>query len=155
MIIQKGENNRDCILASAAMVMDIPIKELKDRIGHDGGEKIFDAPEPYCFRGFHIQEIIDQAFLNGWSVMNIQAQPGLSPYLGTGEPYMLDLPELRIKTYLKRFPGIIAGVMPGRNHAVAWNKRKIFDPSGKEYGLKDFEFVIKEFWAFSKVMAKS
>ena len=64
MEFQRGENNHDCFLASAAMVMDVPLSELKERIGHNGNEVVFPSiEEPYCFRGFHNQEIIDLAFL--------------------------------------------------------------------------------------------
>ena len=151
MELQKGESNVDCILAAAAMVMDIPIKDLRNKIGHDGGEKIFDAPEPYCFRGFHMQEIIDQAFLNSWSVMNVQSEPGLAPYTGTGDPFMLTFNDNRIKTYLSRFSGIIAGVQMGSTHAVAWDGKRIYDPGGRIYKLSEFEYIIKELWLFSKI----
>ena len=149
MYLQRGENNRDCILASAAMVMDEPLADLKKRIGHDGGKKVFDAPEPYCYNGFHIQEIIDQAFLYNWSVMNIQAHPATGQVNGPGV-YPLPINDNRINVYMKRFPGIVAGVLGGHTHAVAWDRKNIFDPSGFVYKLKEYKFQIHEFWAFSR-----
>ncbi len=151
MNLIKGENNLDCILASAAMVMDINLSELKKRIGHDGKEIIFpNAPEPYCRRGYHIQEIIDQAFLDGWSVMDIQVHPGLDPFIGDDPAFPLPFPPKRIHNYLFNLPGIIAGVRDNRNHAVAWDGNMIYDPSGLIYPLTGFDYNIIEFWAFSK-----
>ena len=152
MDLIKGENNLDCILAAAAMVMDIDLVELKKLIGHDGSEIIFpNSPEPYCCRGFHIQEIIDQAFLNGWSVMYIQREFGLEPFIGEDPPFIINVPDKRMATYLKKFPGIIAGANNNKNHAVAWNGKMIYDPSGRIYSLREFNYNIQEFWAFSSI----
>ncbi len=152
MDLIKGENNLDCILAAAAMVMDIDLVELKKLIGHDGSEVIFpNSPVPYCYRGFHIQEITDQAFLNGWSVMYIQRKFGLEPFIGEDPPFAINVYDKRMATYLKRFPGIIAGVSDNKNHAVAWDGRMVYDPSGSVYTLREFNYDIQEFWAFSKL----
>ncbi len=152
MKLIQGENNLDCILAAAAMVMGINLVELKKSIGHDGSEIIFpNAPEPYCFRGFHIQEIIDQAFQNNWSVMYIQKHFGLEPFIGNDPVFTIDVNDKRINNYLTNFPGIIAGVKGNRNHAVAWNGEMVYDPSGFVYSLREFDYNIKEFWAFSKI----
>ena len=151
MDLIKGENNFDCILAAAAMVMDTDLAELKKLIGHAGSEVIFpNASEPYCFRGFHIQEIIDQAFLNNWSVMYIQRKFGLDPFIGQDPSFIINVSSKRMATYLKKFPGIIAGVSNNKNHAVAWDGKMIYDPSGSVYTLREFNYDIQEFWAFSK-----
>lgn len=155
MYLQKGTNQLDCLLTSAAMVMDVPLAELKEKIGHDGFEKIFIAPEPYCFRGYHIQEIIDQAFLNGYTVMHVETEPSLISFLNTNKnaEFFIPVNKNRIKIYLDNFPGIIGGVIPGVTaHAVAWcNKdKKIYDPCGEVYTLKDYKLKIKDFWAFIK-----
>ncbi len=156
MNLIRGENNLDCILAAAAMVMGQNLVDLKIQIGHDGKEIIFpNAPEPYCFRGFHIQEIIDQAFQLGWSVMDIQVHPGLEPFIGNDPVFPLPYPPQRINNYLTNLPGIIAGVRGCKNHAVAWDRKMIYDPSGRIYSIKDFDYEIKEFWAFSKMILNS
>ena len=152
MKLIKGENNLDCILAAAAMVMDENLAELKKRIGHDGKERIFpSAPEPYCFRGFHIQEIIDQAFQMGWSVMYIQRQFGLDPVIGNDPVFVINVHDKRLSVYLKKFPGIIAGISNNKTHAVAWDGKMIYDPGGKIYPLREFNYAVREFWAFSKI----
>ena len=151
MKLIQGENNLDCILTAAAMVMGINLIELKERIGHDGKEIIFpNAPEPYCRRGFHIQEIVDQAFLSGWSVMYIQKLFGLEPFIGNDPVFVIPFSLKRLSVYLKKFPGIIAGVAGSKNHAVAWDGKMIYDPGGKIYPLREFSYAIREFWAFSK-----
>ncbi len=151
MELIKGENNLDCILAAAAMVMGIDLVELKKIIGHDGHEIIFpNAPEPYCRRGFHIQEIIDQAFLGGWSVMYIQRQFGLDPFIGDDPSFFIEVSNKRMATYLKKFPGIIGGRSVDKSHAVAWDGKMIYDPGGRIYSLIEFNYDIQEFWAFSK-----
>ncbi len=152
MNLIKGENNLDCILAAASMVMDIDLVELKKLIGHDGSEVIFpSSPVPYCYRGFHIQEITDQAFLNGWSVMYIQRQFGLEPFMGDDPKFRIYTSDKRMATYLKKFPGIIGGRSDDSSHAVAWDGKKVYDPRGKIYSLKEFNYDIQEFWAFSLV----
>ncbi len=152
MNLIKGENNLDCILAAAAMVMDIDLVELKKKIGHGGHEIIFpNSPEPYCRRGFHIQEIIDQAFQLNWSVMYIQRQFGLEPFIGDDPTFIIDVHDKRLVAYLTSFPGIIAGVNGNKNHAVAWDGKMIYDPSGRIYSLIEFNYDIQEFWAFSKL----
>ena len=154
MNLQKGQNKLDCLLAAAAMVMDEPLEDLKKRIGHDGFEKVFpNSYEPYCYRGYHIQEIIDQAFLNGWAVINIEVSPNQVSFLGNDKLFKIPINENRLNVYLNKFPGIIAGVIPGVTaHASAWdNKSKqIFDPAGEVYKLKDYKLQIVEFWAFSR-----
>ena len=152
MNLIKGENNLDCILASAAMIMGISLSDLKINIGHDGCEIIFpNSPDPYCRRGFHIQEIIDQAFKLGWSVMYIQKHFGLEPFIGNDPVFTIDVSDKRLNNYLINLHGIIAGVNGSKNHAVAWDRKMVYDPSGKIYPLQEFDYNIKEFWAFSKI----
>jgi len=151
MDLIKGGSNFDCILAAAAMVMDIDLGELKTRIGHDGSETIFpNLSEPYCRRGFHMQEIIDQAFLNGWSVMSIEVKFGLDPFNGDDPGFIVPVEQKRISVYLKKFPGIIAGKRDDGNHAVAWNGRMIYNSAGHIYPLKEFKYYVEQFWAFCK-----
>ncbi|MFW9874532.1 MAG: hypothetical protein ACFFG0_15610, partial [Candidatus Thorarchaeota archaeon] len=141
MYLQKGTDQIDCMLAAAAMVMDIPLAELKERIHHDAFEKIFpNAPEPMCYRGYHIQEIIDQAFLNGWHVMEIQTKPSLVCFADGNKDseFFIPINDNRIKVYLGNFSGIIGGILPGITaHAVAWDhkEKKIYDPCGEVYKL--------------------
>lgn len=153
MKLIKGKSNRDCFLVAAAMVLGVEPEDLTKKIGHDGGQVVFpNTREPYCFRGFHRQEIIDCAVSYRYSVMSVESKPGHVPFVGDDPPFYLEHNKYRLTAYLNRFVGIIGGVTQGRSaHAVAWDGEFIYDPVGLIYNLEDFEYEIIEFLAFAKI----
>ena len=52
-----------CLLYSAAMVLDDDVDEMIQRIGWTGLERMWDKPEPMCYRSHHIQEIQEYAIV--------------------------------------------------------------------------------------------
>ena len=144
----------NCLLASAAMVMDVHPDVLTELIGHDGKEIIFPKlPMPISIRGFHIQEVIDCAFEYGYSVTEIQALPSLTP--DHKHEYLIkfnisnDERFLRHITYHK---GIITGETKKCGHAVAWDGEMVFDPRGCICKFDSFDMDILNFYRFDKII---
>ena len=108
-------------------------------MGHDGMEMWWPKQrQPFCFRGFHIQEILDVAITYGLMLMPIEPYP-----VSNGR--VVNLGEDRFENYMKMYPGIVVG----ESHAVAWDTQKYFDP---KYGLdvNIIDFSIRELWAVTK-----
>ena len=58
------------------MVLDMPLADIFDEIGHDGSQIIWpDLPEPMCRRGFHPQELIDVCLARGYAATRIELSP--------------------------------------------------------------------------------
>jgi len=150
-------NRWSCSITSAAMVMGITIQELVDEIGHDGSNKVFpDLPEPMCFAGFDISEIVDAAFDLGWSMTPINTIPTCTP---DGENIRDVYPESkimdRVNHYLDHFDAIGMGQRYGGNnwHTIAWSKdeQRWHDPSGPILQKDKPPIQLATLWVFSKL----
>jgi hypothetical protein len=119
------------------MVLDVPVAEVLELIGHDGSEIVFPKqPEPYCRRSFHLQELIDVCMLKNTSVVPIEFHPVSE---ANGQHYVLKTYSIRAPYYLENYNGVLTGLgRAGTPHAVAWNREKIYDPNGSIYSLDDF-----------------
>ncbi len=150
MRLQKQPNRWSCLPTSFAMVVGLPVEKIIDKIGHDGSEIIIpEEKEPDRRRSFHIQELIDICYLLNYAVIPIQAIPSIGSF---HDPYNIistEKSEERILSYLENNIGVITGLSrSGRNHAVAWDGRKIYDPNGSTYGIS--RFLIETFWAVKR-----
>ena len=127
------------------MILDIPVVELLQELGHDGSAIWWpEAVGSKRQRGFHIQELTDMCWKKGFSVTWIdslpQAQPdeNFEPKSYTTEETQMQ----RMQGYLDNNIGVIT---TENNHAVAWDGKQIYDPGGKVYPMKP-DFRIREFW---------
>lgn len=60
-------NKASCLVDAFSAVAQISPEAIVKHIGHDGLEVLWpELPEPFCFRGFHIQEVL-KALLH-WGV---------------------------------------------------------------------------------------
>lgn len=152
MKLIRNPNAWSCLLASMAMVLDKSIKELIEKIGHDGSEIVFpELPEPGRRRGFHIQEFIRVILESGYSVMPIEALPCSTP---DGEhEYSIDFLnfEDRFRDLMATVPGIITGSASKWNHAVAWSGWRIYDPLGEIYNYEKCTLQIDVFYRFDRI----
>ena len=148
----------NCLLASAAMVLDVHPDVLTELIGHNGTEIIFpELPEAINKRGFHTQEIIDCAIEYGYAVTEIQAVPYLTP--NSEDEYLVEFNvshENRFQNHINGHVGIITGEINGkineRGHAVAWNGEMCFDCRGSICTLEDCDMDISSFYRFDKII---
>lgn len=130
-----------CLLYSFAAVLEVEPDVLIEEAGHDGMEKVWpDLKEPYCYKGYHIQEMIDLCMSRGFSVTEIQSMPTSMPppqaYLhmrihqvGPHFCYETNRVRPRFKAYLKGQQGVLYGqTEKGVTHAWAWDGTHAHDP---------------------------
>ena len=152
MNLQNNHAPWGCLLASAAMVLDINREKLIEIIGHDGGEIVFpDQPEPMKRQGFHIQEIIDIAYDMCYEVTAIEVMPSsTSDGKNNFDIEIADHHE-RLMCHMRGNPGIITGRSRKMHHAVAWDGYKVYDPVGKIYPFNDIKMGIQVYYRFTKI----
>lgn len=151
MKLIKQPNSWSCTLAAAAMVFDAPLQEIIDYIGHDGSEVIIPSLRPPgCYKGFHIQEIIDIAFLYNYALVPIEALPVQTP---TGQhEFAIEKWGLfrdcqsRFDFYFTGESGLLVGKTRHYYHTVAFEAGTIYDPRGGIYGPEDCKIDIQMLW---------
>ncbi len=142
-----------CSAAALAMVLgkdyDFVIKE----IGHDGSEVIHpELPPPGCFKGFHIQELIEVAIEHSYAVTPIEALPvqtatGDDEHIVEFSQYCSH--ETRLAYHFERCEnGVILGKLRKYWHAVAWDGENVFDPRGQIYPRSDCKINVATLWRF-------
>lgn len=128
------EEKAGCLLYSFAAVLEAEPVDLMDEIGHNGMTKIWpELVEPYCYQGFHIQELTDCAISRGYSVTEIQAMPTSLPppsaYLhmvshNVGPHIYLQPSDCakRFRDHLQGVEAVLYGTTrKGGTHAWAWD----------------------------------
>lgn len=74
------EEKAGCLLYSFAAILETEPSILIEEIGHNGMATVWpELGPPYCYQGFHIQELIDVSIRRGFSVTEIQAMPTSIP----------------------------------------------------------------------------
>lgn len=140
-------NQWSCLATSFAMVLGITTERFYELAGHDGGEKIWpDIPDPFCRRGFHINEAVAIANDLGFTATPLELFPMIrvapyAPYHGVEQVPVFYAPERNEEGNWRRFGSIIntrIGVVEcqtrgGNWHAVAFNASTIFDPDGRQF----------------------
>jgi len=146
-------NSWSCSAAALAMVLNIDFDETIKMIGHDGSEKI--NPQlraPGCYKGFHMQELIEVALERGYAVTPIEACPvqtatGDDEYDVKIKKYVS--PEARLVYYMLENCGILMGKLNRYWHAVAWDSTMIHDPRGQIYRYDECQINVGTFWCFN------
>lgn len=146
----QSPNRWSCLPTAFAIAAKVPLDRILGLVGHDGSEVIFpDLPEPNGRRGFHIQELVTAALQMGIRPVEIEAHP-----VREGD-YKIEFPtqscDDRFLGYLARHVGVLGGVglLSYNYHAVAWDKRLVYDPSsGLSYKLNEAPFAASHFWMF-------
>ena len=156
MKLIKQPNSWSCVAAAAAMAFDCEIKDIFTWANHNGSEVVHHglAP-PACFKGFHIQEIVDIGLLNGFSMTLIEAEPVQTP----DGKHTHDITkwglfpggnEQRIESYINHNNGILTGQARKYHHAVAFEKGMIYDPRGRIYDSNDCDLILESLWIVTK-----
>lgn len=134
---QLKPNRWSCSVTAFAMAMDIPVKHLIQRIGHDGGEIIWpDLPEPTCRRGFHVQELIEQCHFDGLTCTPIELMPSIAPMDGHAEYNVLPVREAlhRFELAMCSSQGVLECRGERSWHAMAYEDGVMFNPDdGRVY----------------------
>lgn len=115
----KKLHSKSCMLDSFVKACNTN-HDLATLLLHDGSE-----------RGHHSQELIDLAWILGYTVTEVQRYP-LATHPETHQPIEIKFPEgndVRFATYLFNAKGVVMGVKLGRYHAVYWDQEVAHDPA--------------------------
>ncbi len=145
--MRSGENQ--CLVYSLAMLLDVEPDVLIEELIHDGTSRWFPKqPIPYCYRGYHIQEIVDVCLARGYGLTLVELYPCLASQKDpTNYKLLWDeaFADIRFKRLLTGRKGLLIGEAPsGGGHACAWDGIIVFDPNGRKYKLDKFK--IRECW---------
>lgn len=141
MNLQLQPNHWSCSPTALAMVLDEPVHAIINEIGHDGSE-IFkaDLPDPYCRKGFHIQELTILCLRRNKALIQLDSKLVI---LEDEQLFTFATHKNYIDKYMKDNIGILLGVINYKQHSVAWDMFKIYDPCDGIYA-KGF-FTIESF----------
>ncbi len=156
MKLIRQPNSWSCTLAAAAMVFDSTIEELIKYIGHDGSEIIVPSLKPPgCYKGFHIQEIVDVALLFNYALVPIEILPVQTP---TGQHEfaiekwgLFSSNQSRFDFYFTGERGLLIGKAREYWHTVAFEEGMIYDPNGTIYNIDDCKLQIQTLWITTKL----
>ena len=144
------QDQPNCLVYAAAMVMNADPEEILRYMGHHGQEEWWPEAEGNArLRGVHIQEIIDYALESDWMVTPVELYPASAP-LGFEKSarklWLEDECRTRFITWLQFFPAIL--IHP--SHATAWDvvTKKVFDPNGLIREIEHLQII--EAWVFQK-----
>ena len=128
-----GTNDYCCMATAAAMLLDITLEEVFDRVGHDGSDRFFECG---ARRGFHMQEIMDLCEEEDCFLSPLELAPSLM--LGKDADFIWK-PERFCKRFMDKTTGkgILMGVTDKVGHSVAMENQKVYDPKGKTWNLAD------------------
>lgn len=125
-----------CMPLAFAMAMEIPVAELLEEVGHDGGKIAFpNLSEPACRQGFHIQEFVHVALRRGLAVTPVELFPVLAA-ADERQTQTILYPDNNWKRFadlLAASRGVIDGVGFRFGHMVAYDHGRVYDPKGHEY----------------------
>lgn len=142
MKLIKQPNKWSCLPTSFAMVLECDLSYILRSIGHDGSDIVNpNAPEPFNRRSFHLQELQEFIWNHGFFLTQFDANPCLLITEYSSPLFIRKAKENNkiLKKLLKENIGVIVGEpQPGKQHAVAWNKKLVYDPNGLRYPVEEF-----------------
>ena len=160
MRLQLKHARWQCLVASFAMALDLPLDDVVVELGHDGGEVLYPAlPDPLCRRGVHPQELIDVCRAHGYAVTYLELFPCLKtkPDQAGVLAFTTKQAWSRFTEAIKTTRGVIGGVTPsGKGHAVAYEYGHIYDPDGWMYDYSPLAceqsgFFTQHLWYLDKI----
>lgn len=155
--LQLKPNRWSCSVTSWAMALHVPVSELIEKIGHDGGDIIFPSlDEPRCRRGFHPQELVLAAWDYGFACTPIELFPALKTADGGHEFHLLSEADCwaPFSNRIKANFGVLEGQCRRCQHSVHFRSGYIFDPDGDYYwyspeALEAHGFYSYRIWLFT------
>lgn len=141
MKLQKQPNKHSCLITAFAIVIDEDVNNLIKELGHDGSEVIRQGEsEPFCYRGFHPQELTKLALKRHKALIIFDIDLVL---YHRGILSLISDESIYINQLMINNIGVICGHYENSKspHAVAWDGKKIYDPSGD----KDRAFEVESF----------
>lgn len=146
MRLQKQPNCWSCLPTAVAILLDVDLKDVLDKLGHDGSEILFpDLPDPIGRRAFVIQEI--QYIMPHYGIALVEYSPGIiySPTVNHTKEIIFD----KFGDVFSERNGLLFGVPHGKKlgHVVSWLAIEglIYDPNGTKYPFTP-DFTIHNFF---------
>jgi len=140
-----------CLLYSAAMLLNEPASFLVEELGHDGMEVWWPELDDHRkFRGHSMQEMIDIFLKRGFTLTPIQSFPMQSP--GScieARPTFEEYAERFYKHIAKKRAILIGRTQRGNGHAWAWDGYQVFDPRGSMPNIHDL--AVSEAWVMHSI----
>jgi len=153
-LYQMEPGKPQCLLYSAAILLDVPPRRLIEEIGHDGMEIRWpELKAPGCYRSHHIQEIIDCFIRRGYVLVPIEREPVQAPCSGVPICYTYEHVKARdrFEGYFTK-PAIVIGKLTSTPHAWVYDGRESFyDPNGFITNKDDHRYEILESWNRIKI----
>ena len=156
----KQPNRWSCAAAATASLLDLPLQQVLDGLGHDGSEIIDpNARFPTCYKGYPMEEIIDYCLTEGVGLVQLSAMPN---YTTNGENEFELWPEdvclARMKKYMDIYDGLLVGPsLAGMHkwHVVAWDakKQQCYDSAHHE-GVKVPTITVAYFYIALRLNSK-
>ena len=139
MILQTKPNKWSCCPTAWAMALNIPVRELIERVGHDGSE-IVHPGKNMPFRGFHSQEMIKIALEFGYTATPIELAPVLCQGNQASDGYVnvyhgsdMDSNWKFFEEFLTHKGVLEAKTDRGYGHSLAYEGGFLYDPDGEQY----------------------
>jgi len=140
-----------CLPAAFSMVLNCPLESMFEK--HDGMDIVAELPEPNCYRGHHIQEMIDICVERGYSVTMCDLYPKTLRG-GVVEDVELGPVFDRLWWYLEHGNGVVTcKTGRGTGHALAWSfpEQAFYDPAGAIYKSWPVQYEPLQFWLVGRL----
>ena len=125
----------DCVLKSFAYCLDLDTEDMLRYLGHNGREIINpELPEPYCYRGFNVHELIRLSYDHGYTVTEIRKQDYSYNCMMKEPKY------IKGTDYVADYLGHNKYCLASRNHMIGVVKGKVLDVRGGLTDPKDFDY---------------
>ncbi len=136
-------NNYSCLPACFASLLEVEVAEIVEYLQHDGSEIILPSlMAPYCYKGFHIQEMIAYSLKRHVRVSIFEDE--LNHSLGYNNLQACLTEKYDLSKLLKENDGVVMGDFYGKRHACVWYDKVLYNPSfkGVSYSLDNFDVNI-------------
>jgi hypothetical protein len=146
MLMQKMPGKGLCLPTSFAMALGVPVATLLDQVPDPYTVVFPGLPEPLCWRGLHVQELIRLAQNYGYGVTPREMYPQIAAPRRVGHEnyivtyngnYESDSNQRFFADVIRFSQGVITGVRGSQiGHAVAYSYGDVYDPNGYEYAYE-------------------
>jgi hypothetical protein len=149
-LLKQPNDQPNCLVYAAAMLLDASAENILKHIGHDGQEEWWPEAEGNAKkRGVHIQEIIDYALEMGICICPIELYPRSAPF-GFEKSAKMIWSENKCLTRFNTWLQFHSAILILSTHAVTWDAEthKVFDPNGLIREIDDLQVI--EAWVLLK-----
>ena len=151
MKLQKQPNNWSCLPTAFASLLEIDVKHIIRATGHDGSTLMWRSFDPpYCYRGWHIQELVKLALEFGYAVTTIERVLYSAPN-DIVEPYV-QFDNVLFEYTLNNKAGIVAcKTVDDNSHALIFERGNYYDTRTGKQAYRDYFKFNDILWRVDKL----